>query len=407
MNILEWVTFLKQDLVLHMFSSIYKKNIVILFILIGGVYSCIFFTACSDTKAIYAEIEKEELIKTSNLSNVITAQGMIRFGDKYYVASGGALHTRFVSGENWSRATLPSGFDGISQIVSVNDSTAYAILIRDFYKEISATALAKLTAKGSSIKFDIKQTVSFNDKQIAKIFVVKGEDNVYASVLQSPYTNSSKYSYYKNYQKSSPKLLTINNENAENQNAENQNDTITAVTKFKNIIYVSTQSQIFTLAGSGNLSPVKKINTKISGYIDSIYSTEKFLYIANHEYLWRTNDGKDWNSALYSKRMFTYFIEIKSSQFNGVLVGTRYLPSGFLTDNAKDEGYYELDKGDINSLRKPSGNKYTSGMLDEAGIVGFFVDEKTNNLFVFTYTQGLWRGNYEASRNRNIDWFQE
>ncbi len=359
------------------------------------------FMACSDSKAIYAEIEKEELIKTSNLSNVITPSGMIRFGDKYYVASGGALHERLVDGEDWSRADLTSVFDGISQIVSVDDSTAYAILVRDFHKEISQTALVKLTADGSSIDFEVKKTLSFGTEQLAKIFVVRGKDNVYAAVLKAPYTGVSRYDYYENYQSDTPTTL-----------ATDRNDIMTAVVSFKGTVYVSTQSQILKLA-SGTLKVDEKVEVgdgddkeKITGYIGSIYSNGTLLYIANHEYLWSSLDGITWKRSFYRQRMFTQFLEIASSNFNGLLVGTKYLPSGIsVIDSARDEGYYELDKGDISLLRKPSGNKYTSGVLDESGVIGFFLDKKTNNFFVFTSSQGLWRGSYESSAS--IDWFQE
>ncbi len=356
------------------------------------------FMACSDSKAIYAEIEKEELIKTSNLSNVITPSGMIRFGDKYYVASGGALHERLVDGEDWSRADLTSVFDGISQIVSVDDSTAYAILVRDFHKEISQTALVKLTADGSSIDFDVIKTLSFGTEQLAKIFVVRGKDNVYATVLKAPYTGVSRYDYYENYQSDTRTIL-----------ATDRNDIMTAVVSFKGTVYVSTQSQILTLA-AGKLTEVEIIDKdskeKITGYIGSIYSNGKLLYIANHEYLWSSSDVINWDRSFYRQRMFTQFLEIESSNFNGLLVGTKYLPSGIsVIDSARDEGYYELDKGDISSLRKPSGNKYTSGVLDESGVIGFFLDKKTDNFFVFTSSQGLWRGSYESSAS--IDWFQE
>lgn len=367
--------------------------------------------SCSDTKAIFAEIEKEEVIKTTNLPNNISPLGMVRLGDTYFLATSGALYKRGVNDDTWATHPLPDGYEGISSLVRLDASNAYAILIKGFYVEITDYALYKLTGTGASdtgISFEAKQSVSAQTAQLTHIFLVPGVDNVYATLMKPGQSGAgAKIDYYQDYQSETPRLMQYSSD-TETYDAVDRNDLITDVVERRGTLYVSTQTQLFTLSNNilAEVEVKDSSENHLVGYLEGMYlSLDDDLYLSSHERIWKFN-GATWTSAYYSEQQFTKFTEINQPGFTGILVGTRYSPSFIYQEiRGKDDGYYELENGDISNLVSPSGNKYTSGTLDEAGVRGFFNDRASNTLFVFTNKQGLWRGSYASTRD--VDWFHE
>ncbi len=373
-----------------------KKSFTLLYVLMVVLASL--FYSCTELEPVFASIENEEIIRTSNLPDKVTTLGMVRIGDLYVISTGGALYRRKVDGENWTVIPLPDGHQGVGDIVSLDPLASYVILIKDYHVNIGDTALFQINGDASTdtqLTFTSVQTVSKADGVLSRIFIIEGQDNVFANVSKQE-DGAALIDYYQNYQTASPQLIE-----------SDRNDYTTGFVDLNGVTYVSTQSQLFELsAGSLNMVDVKTAEDNLTGLIGGAYvSLANELYLSAQDSIWKY-DATTWTVATHPNIQFTRFIEIDEVGFAGILVGTRFIPGSVLTNSfGSDDGYRELAGGDIAEIAIPAGNKYSSGNLNMAGVLGFFHDDILDTLFVFTSSQGLWRGSYVASRD--VDWFLE
>lgn len=367
-----------------------------------------FFT-CDYIDPVFYGIAHEEKIETHNLQDDVTTFGMTKINGNYLIATGGAIYYRHENSDTWYRFTLPDGYEGANRIVEIEqEDTAYAILVKNLYTDISGYGLFKITTQGNIAKFEpIRETTS--SEQIL-IFAQSGVDNLIAMVGNV----DDGWKFYQNYQSNTPNLLNVPRVISDDTDITNINEEIIVgvaqTTSGK--LFVATTSRLFEL----NTSTSTLTNVEVSltddvplqGFIRGIYYSNQYgKLLLSHarksekgSYIWSTSDdGTTWiRSDKYGSRNLTVFIDITQTYFTGILVGTMFYPT-----IGRDEGYLEMEDGDINTLYKPKGNKYTSGKLDTAGVIGFYVDG--TEFFVMTSSLGLWKGTY--SNSRSVDWLLE
>lgn len=384
------------------------------------VQSLFLVISCTDYEVIFASIESEEKIFTSNLSDETTGLGMALMNDNYLIATGGAIFYRNKNGSTWNTLKLPAGYEGANRIVEITPNLlAYAVLIKDYYKNSTDYTLFKLTPEANIVKFEPVHTSS----DFMDIAVQTGEGVVFAMVGE---TDNRKY--YANYQNPDPEPLTFSRTyNGVSKTTTTNSGTMVGVAKYKEGFYLAIEGELFLYRKTTAILEkvfVKAEDLDLTGYIGGVYySTIVDALLLSHgsasdggSYLWKginidgdgdpTTDDFVWTwtkSAKKSQSFYTCFVDIDQTAFTGVLVGTRYYRPGI----GRDEGYIELPielpDGDINIQNTPIGNKYTSGKLDTSAVLGFYVDGTT--FFVLTSNLGLWRGTYNATRS--IDWFLE
>ncbi len=357
------------------------QTVIILFLLL-------FIQSCEEKVAIFASLENEEKIKTSNFPDKASIVGMGKINGRYYVSTGARMFDRETRSQNWGKTKLKHGYSRISKLVQAKvDEPIYFIAYAEKNGEISKEALFKITAeKGVEL---IKK-----ENKLQSLSITSG-GQLFASV--SVRGNDDTYTYYGEYEKESPSIL-----------AEAADGIILDAAEFQNKTYVLTQTGLRTLQGS----EFKDVKASIDKDSDPFILTgrgllsysdadkKEQLILTDKNNIWKTEDGKDWEIIKDStSTFFTDAIYIEQRAFTGLLVGTRIY--NFL---GKSDGYKELSD-DSKSFNTPSGNKYTSGALYKADVLGFFLDEEENIFFVLTKGSGLWRGSY--TNTLDIDWFLE
>lgn len=402
----------------------FNRNLFIgILILVSAI-----FVGCADTEAIFASIEKEEKIETGNLDDQVTGIGMAQIGDNYLLATGGAIFYRGISDKDWNTLELPDDFDGASKLIETKrGEQAFAVLVKGFSKftpdefamfEVTpAGAVAELTKVHSAGTdfldiFAVSDTVGITQTGTSttgiNIFAVVGNFSVSS-------TNSAKY--YQHYETNTPQLLELDNTTTSYVGVSTTEHSATiidvAYDGINNQYYLANESSVYKVVGN-KLELITPSPSSPLGYIGGIYFTPKDantqvpqrLYVSSGRYAdvggyVRTYDptSNTWaDSGKKTSRFFTKFTYIEQVRFTGILVGTAYKRQTF----GRDEGYFEMENGQL-SLDKPTGNKYTSGKLDTAGIMGFYVGE--NIFFVMTKAVGVWQGNYNNSTS--VDWYLE
>lgn len=402
--------------------SKYKKNAIVLFFLslMGGMFA-LFFFSCSDTEAIFASIEKEEKIESGNLSDETTGQGMARIGNNYILSTGGALFYRNVNGNDWNILKLPESYEGAMNLVEVyNTERAYVVLVKEYYTEPSEFAMYKLSVGGNVVSFDKIHSSS----DFLNIYAVSNRDggsgttgtdandNVFAvqGVFSADAIND--LTYYQNYNTTSPNILQMKASDwpsGKELTKQSANVIDIAYDSDTTTYYLANESNVFKITAGNILEVVKHGDSKPWGFIGGMYYSTLYdtLFVSSGRYTdggsyiyASTDEGSTWsNSGKKTNRFFTRFIDIDQTSYTGLLVGTSFNVRAF----GRDEGYFELENGNVGTTDTPSGNKYTSGKLDTAGVMGFYKD--SNVFFVMTKGLGVWRGNY--NNGRSIDWYLE
>lgn len=353
----------------------------------AGLFGSLLLQACQDLEPIFASLETEEKILTGNLSDQASIQGIAQIGGKYYVSTGVAMFHRNTSGGDWVRTSLPNGYSRTQNLVQVDnapDQQAYFTAYRETAGKVSDMALFSMDPSGAAWSL-IKSIPSIS------VNIQLAGPTLYASV---GIPGTSSFNYYKDYAGSAVQLT-------DSGKSEFQG-LLQGVAAFKGTDYVLVKGGLYSVSGS-TLTRVD-IDKAATGPFGGVYAyndgTSDVLLVADGNRLWKTLDGTTWERKQSDTgRFFTKFIYISQSAFTGVLVGTSYFAGSY----GKSEGYFELDGGNIQSITRPSGNKYTSGTLNKADVGGFYVSG--NTFFVLTVGSGLWRGTYSASRS--VDWFQE
>ncbi len=342
---------------------------------------------CKDTLAIFASLENEEKIETSNFPDQASIFGMAKLQGRYYAATGARLWDRKTSDSNWDKTNLLHGYSRVKQLVQAAvDTTIYFIAYKESDRGVSEQALFRITTGG----MERVRT----ENSLARIFITP------RGTLFACLKNGENYEYYRDYEKATPKSLV---------NANNVDGIILDVDEFNGSTkYVLTQRGLFTVTGT-TLTVVTIDGNAGRGYMTGLLSydsnadgTKDTLVVSNKNYVWETKDGTAWTSYKVDSEatFFTDFLYIKQRAFTGLLVGTRnYLPG-----IGSSQGYREL-RTESKDFKTPEGNKYTSGALHKADVLGFFLDEAENVFFVLTKGSGLWKGTY--SNTRSIDWFLE
>ncbi len=375
----------QQALLMYFKSRIYSSlPIVFSFIVISS-----FLFSCVEVEAIFASIESEEKIKTGNLNNNITVNGMARMGNLYLISTGVRMFHRKIDSDSWDTTVLPNEYKKVLMLTQETPNTvAYFVTYKENDKK---TIVDRVLYKMNPTSTSYTLTFMRNLDNVQNIILLNGV--LYATERNA---DGKYYTIYANYETASPTKIA------------DWDDILHDMAFFKNTVYLISRGGLFSLAGT-TITQVDIVDTKskspLTSFINGIYSytdsatSQETLVLSNKGYIWATSDGTTWTrSTQESNTVYTDFIFINQSKFTGLLVGTRYF-----IQIGRDKGYQELPDGKINTRRKPSGNKYTSGTLNTAAVLGFFLDEDT--LFVRTKKQGLWRGNYTSSIK--IDWFQE
>lgn len=366
-----------------------RRRITAPLLVFVGLVGFLLLQACQDLDPIFASLETEEKILTGNLSDEASIQGMAQFSDVYYISTGVAMFHRKTSGGDWVRTSIPNGYSRTQNLVQVDtapDQQAYFTAYREIAGKVSDMALFGIDPSGNTSFIKSIPSISVN--------IQLAGPALYASVG----AGNGNFNYYKDYAASAVQLT----ESGKTEFA----GFIQGVAAFNGIDYVLTKNGLYSVSGSAltRVDIRDSAGALAKGYFGGVYAyndgTSDVLLVSNENNLWRTLDGTTWERKQSDTgRFFTKFSYISQSAFTGVLVGTSYYTGIF----GKSEGYFELDGGNIQSITRPSGNKYTSGTLNKADVSGFYVSG--NTFFVLTIGSGLWRGTYSASRS--VDWFQE
>ena len=154
----------------------------LLIAMIGVLATVVILGACShEPDGIFASIEREQLIDPSDLGENLTINGMTRFGDTYYVATG-RLNRRSINSTDWNGIPQPAGFDAAiaTGVGVVNDGGAERLFVALLDADALRSALYEINSNtnnwGSAlyrINEQITRLIVANDE----IFVVIRKGN--------------------------------------------------------------------------------------------------------------------------------------------------------------------------------------------------------------------------------------
>lgn len=352
-------------------------------------------------EGLFASIEREERIPESNLPKVSSVFGMVKADGKYYVSLG-KLYERNVSGGDWDSIGPPPGFNDslAADIVDVG-GTIY-VAYNDYELGGSGVFILDTTTDtwGSGNLYD-------GGKQITDLFSVNGQ--LFAAVLDSG-TDVFDLLWYDT---SGPTWnVVVDNQPRIVAGTFAATVPVGGTVADNSYIFLS-RAQVYHILGTGLTgSPTLSVETPESAFGATPFDNDEDfggilydsanddLYISSRQGHIYYSDGTWTKSSTESERPYTgmvWFDQLDGGT-GGVVVGIQDLQSP--ERQTEEGGYYELPAGGVDTIVAPEGNGYATTDMSETTVVDFFVDTTTASpdaLFVLTYGQGLWRGEYGSS----------